>query len=420
MTSFRVEGGTPLRGELSIQGSKNAALPMMAAAILHEGITVLKNCPRITDVFCMENIMNSLGAKTVWEGNQITIDCSCIHETHVSAQLANSMRSSIILMGSLLGRKGSIHITHPGGCTIGARPIDMHIQMFQKMGVYIAEEACGALDASVSQLKSGTIRFSKQSVGATENALLAAVLAAGTTTLYNCSKEPEVIHLCRFLNAMGSDIRGIGTAVLVIRGQKALRDTEYTVPPDRIAAGTYLYAGAITRGRITLLNPPVEELTAVLAVYQKMGGQYQVKSGKLIADSTLVSQAVSFVETSEYPGFPTDMQSVLMAVMTTLEGRGLIRETIFEDRFKIVSQLNRIGANVLLDGRDALVMGNRKLTGGRIFAEELRGGAALILTALAASGTTVIDNAHFIDRGYERMEDAITALGGKMERITGE
>lgn len=420
MTSIRIEGGTPLQGSVSIQGSKNAALPMMAAAILHEGTTVLYNCPRITDVFCMETILNSLGARTSWEGNKITIDCSVIQETHVPPLLANRMRSSIILMGSLLGRKGNVNITHPGGCTIGSRPIDLHIRMLQNMGVYVYEEKNGTLNASAKQLKGGEIYFSKPSVGATENALLAAVSAAQATTLYNCSMEPEVSHLCHFLNAMGSEITGVGTRVLHIQGQSVFHDVEHEVPADRIVAGTYLYAGAITRGKVTLLNPPLEEMEAVLAAYEKMGGQYEVKSGKLVSDSAGVAEPILFVETAEYPGFPTDMQSVLMTVMTTLHGRGLVRETIFEDRFKIAGQLNQMGANVLLDGRDALVMGSSKLMGSKIFAEELRGGAALILAALAAQGTTVLTHIHYIDRGYEHIEVDLIALGAKIERITGE
>jgi len=419
LTNIRIKGGVPLTGSVCIQGSKNAALPMMAAALLHEGITVLNNCPRITDVFCMEEILNSLGVKTSWKGNRITIDCSCVLQTHVASCMANCMRSSIILMGSMLGRKGCISIAYPGGCIIGKRPIDIHIHTFQQMGIYI-EECAGILNASVKQLKGEEIHFPKSSVGATENALLAAVLAKGTTILHNCSFEPEVIHLCGLLNAMGADITGIGTGILVIRGKQSLHDTEYTVPADRIAAGTYLYAGAITRGKITLINPPMDELTAILEVYEKMGGQYEVNSGKLVSNSNLVSEAISFVETSEYPGFPTDMQSVLMAVMTTLNGTGQIRENIFEDRYKIVPQLNRMGANILLDGRDALIEGGCRLTGCHIFAEELRGGAALILAGLSARGTTVIDNPHFIDRGYEDIEGVITALGGKIERNTGE
>jgi len=419
LTSIRIEGGVPLNGTVCIQGSKNAVLPMMAAALLHEGTTVLDNCPRITDVFCMEEILNSLGVRTSWKGNRITIDCSSVRRAHVASNMANCMRSSIILMGSMLGRKGRISIAYPGGCIIGKRPIDIHIHTLQQMGVYI-EECGGVLKASAEQLKGAEIHFPKSSVGATENALLAATLAEGMTILHNSSYEPEIIHLCGLLVAMGADITGIGTRTLVIRGKQTLHDTEYTVPADRIAAGTYLYAGAITRGKVTLINAPIDELKATLEVYEKMGGQYEVNSGKLVSNSNSVSEAISFVETSEYPGFPTDMQSVLMAVMTTLSGSGQIRESIFEDRYKIVPHLNQMGANILLDGRDALITGGSRLTGRHIFAEELRGGAALILAGLAARGTTVIDNPHFIDRGYEDIEGVITAFGGKIHRNTGE
>lgn len=415
MDSIRIEGGKPLQGSVYIQGSKNAALPMMAAALLNEGTTVLNNCPRIADVACMEAILKHLGAKISWEGNRIEIDCSCILETCVPPEHANCMRSSVVLMGSMLGRMGRISISYPGGCTIGKRPIDIHMQVLKQMGVYIREQE-GVLEAHADKIKCCETTFPKVSVGATENAVLTAVAAEGTTVLHNCAVEPEITHLCGLLTAMGAEIEGIGTKTLRITGGRVLHDAEYTVPADRIVAGTYLYAGAITRGAVTLINPPLGELGAILAVYEKMGGQYQVNGGKLVTDSARISKPVPFIQTEIYPGFPTDMQSILMAVLATVEGKSTIREELFEDRFKVVSLLNQMGARIQLDSRDALIEGGAELKGCRVFAEELRGGAALILAGLAAEGTTVVENPHFIERGYEDICRVITALGGTIER----
>ena len=418
MQSIRIEGGSALSGFVYIQGSKNAALPVMAAALLHQGITTLYNCPKITDVLCMEAILKELGAVTAWDGNTLMLDCTNIDKTYVPSEYANRMRSSIVLMGSMLGRTGCIKISYPGGCTIGKRPIDLHLKLLQEMGARI-EENEGILHAVCAKIHPVDMTFSKSSVGATENAILAAVLADGVSVFRNCAREPEILHLCNFLNAMGADIRGGGTDMLTVSGGKQLHDVNYRIPPDRIAAGTYLFAGAATRGEVTLENAPIRELSSILSVYEKMGGQYHLNSGKLVTDSRQIRFPVPFIETAGYPGFPTDMQSLLMSVLATIPGNSLIREQIFEERFKIVTLLNRMGAHILIDGRDALIFGGRKLYGQHVFAEELRGGAALVLAGLSASGVTVIENPHFIERGYENLCENLAALGGKIE-LTGE
>ncbi|MGI6010545.1 MAG: UDP-N-acetylglucosamine 1-carboxyvinyltransferase [Ruminococcus sp.] len=413
MDRIRIEGGKALCGSVYIQGSKNAALPVMAAAVLHKGITVLKNCPRITDVRDMEQILKNLGAETYWEDHTLTLDCRNIVRTNVPMEYGSRMRSSVILMGSLLGRMKEVTVPYPGGCTIGRRPVDLHLKVFRQMGVQV-EEREGMLHAACGRIRPAEYLFPFRSVGATENAILAAAAGEGETVLKNCAIEPEITHLCRFLNKMGICIEGAGTDRLAIKGGTAMRDTVFAIPPDRIAAGTYLFAGAITRGKVVLEDAPAEELDSILKVYEKMGGQYYWNSGKLVTDSRHVGNSVSYVETASYPGFPTDMQSVLMSVLATARGDSVIREQIFEERFKIVSLLNRMGARILVDGRDALIHGVETLKGQHVFAEELRGGAALVLAGLAAEGITVIDNPHFIRRGYENFCENLAALGGNI------
>lgn len=410
-----IEGGRPLLGCARIQGSKNAVLPMMAAAILHEGEVALHNCPRIADVFSMERILRSLGAETSWEDHTLRISCRNLGGFEIDREDAASMRSSVMLMGSLLGKQGRVRIAHPGGCTIGARPIDLHLGVFRAMGARIEEQG-DLLEARTPEGISGArICFPISSVGATENGILAAVKARGTTLLENCALEPEITHLCHFLQAMGAEIGGIGTRRLRIRGVRVLRDTQFWVPPDRIVAGTYLYAAAATRGRVELMEVPVGEITSILKVYEKMGGQWVCNGGKLLADATGVHRMVEYTRTQCYPGFPTDMQSVLMAVLLTLPGEGKIREEIFEDRLKTAKEFRKLGGTIHTAGRDAWIIGGEPLEGARVEARDLRGGAALAVAALAASGTTVIGNAGFVERGYEAIDEDLSGLGASIE-----
>lgn len=409
-----IDGGKPLAGQIRIQGSKNAALPMMAAALLHEGVTVLRGCPRIADVYAMEKILRTLGVKTCWQDHTLTLDCRKVKETEIRGKYAESMRSSVILMGSMLSRRGHVCISYPGGCTIGKRPIDLHLKVFRAMGATVEEQEGEVCAFCGGRMKGSEITFPISSVGATENGILAAVKAKGITILRNCAAEPEIFHLCHFLQAMGAEIGGIGTRTLWIRGVQALRNVEYTVPADRIVAGTYLYAAAATRGDVVLENAPVEEMAAVLQVYEKMGGQWESSSGKLKACARGVREPVSHLETACYPGFPTDMQSILMAVLLTVWGESRIQEQIFEDRFKVVPELARMGAAIAVTGREAWIRGS-SLQGTVVKAQELRGGAALVVAGLAAEGTTVIHNSHFIERGYENIEQDISNLGGRIK-----
>lgn len=409
-----IEGGRPLLGCARVQGSKNAVLPMMAAAILHEGEVALHNCPRIADVFSMERILRSLGAETCWDDHTLRISCRNLRGFEIDREDAASMRSSVMLMGGLLGRQGRVRIAYPGGCTIGARPIDLHLGVFQAMGARVEEQG-DLVEAWTPDCLSGTrICFPISSVGATENAILAAVKARGTTLLENCALEPEISHLCHFLQAMGAEIGGIGTRRLRIRGVRILRDAQFWVPSDRIVAGTYLYAAAATRGKIELCGAPVNEIASILKVYEKMGGQWECNGGKLIADASGVHRMVEYTRTQCYPGFPTDMQSVLMAVLLTIPGKGRIREEIFEDRLKTAGELEKLGGKICTAGRDAWIIGGEPLSGTRVQARDLRGGAALAVAALAAEGTTVIGNAGFVERGYEAIDADLSDLGASI------
>ena len=398
MDKIRITGGKPLQGTISIQGSKNSALPMMAASLLHRGVSVLKGCPAIADVYCMEDILRSLGALTWWEKNTLYLDCSRADGTEVSGDSTGKMRSSVILLGALLARNKKGSMGYLGACV---------------------QEKENSLEAEAGCLKGAEIVFGKISVGATEQGILAAVLAEGHTVLRNCAREPEIVWLCRYLRSMGAEIQGEGTHCIRITGVKELKAGNMQIPPDRIVAGTYLCAAAATRGKITISNPPEGELDAFLEVYGKMGGQYNRRSGKLIADGSGTAFPVPFLETDTYPGFPTDLQSPLMAVLTTIPGKSRIRENIFENRFRIVEELNKMGASVAVSGREASIQGGTCLRGCTVRARELRGGAALLVAALAAQGETVIEGCSFIYRGYEHICEDLASLGAQIEEDTG-
>lgn len=412
MKGIRVVGGIPLNGEVRIQGSKNAALPLMAAALLNKGTTILYGCPKIADVFAMEEILRLLGAKTAWQKHTLEINTEFVTKTQVDEEQGRKMRSSIILLGSLLGRFGEGAVPQPGGCIIGKRPIDLHLEALKKMGAEILENQ-GQIFAKTTGLKGCRLKFPFVSVGATQNAVLAAVLAKGTTVLEGCSREPEVYALCDFLKKAGAKIEGAGTSRLLITGVEKLHDVEFHVPKDRIAAGTYLCASAITRGACTLLDAPVEEMGAVLEAYKKMGGQYTCNSGKLTLCSFYADRPLEYLQTQVYPGFPTDLQSVFMAVLSVAKGESKITENIFEDRFKTVSQLQAMGARIELEGNTARILPGY-LKGTDVTASELRGGAALLVAGLAAQGETYVKNCSYIERGYEDICRDLSMLGAQI------
>lgn len=413
--SLIVQGGIPLHGSVCIQGSKNAALPMMAAAILHKGITILKNCPQISDVYFMTEILKSLGAQISWDGHTLKIDCRSLHSSCIPSIYGMQMRSTTMLLGSLLGRLHTCEMPYPGGCVIGKRPIDIHIESLQTLNVIIEEKTC-MIKAKTSGLTGCAYRFTRKSVGATENMIMASVFAKGNTYLYGCSIEPEVVWLCRFLTSMGAHIRGIGTKNLHIQGVQQLRDTIFEVPSDRIVAGTYLLAGAATRGTVILEHAPYSEMEAILQAYVKMGGQYEYISGKLVTDSTKIAKPLPFVETEVYPGLPTDLQSQLLAVLSAIPGKSILKENVFEDRFKIVSELNGMGADITAIGNEVHINGVSALHGERVYAKELRGGAALVIAALSAQGESHIENYRYIERGYEDICRDLKHMGAMIQK----
>lgn len=419
MDKIRIAGGTPLHGTVSIQGSKNAALPMMAASLLFPGVSVLRGCPEIADVWCMEQILTELGAETWWEGHDLYLDCTSADKSWIPGSYTGRMRSSMILLGPMLGRNQKGALGYPGGCVIGRRPIDLHMMVLKELGAELWQGP-EMIQASCGRLRGKEIFFLGKSVGATEQGILSAVLAEGETVFHNCAREPEIQWLCRYLRSMGARIQGEGEDCIRICGVSSLeRGGDMKVPPDRIVAGTYLCACAATRGNIVLENPPVEELKAFLEVYGKMGGQYKVKSGKLIADGSAVGFPIPFLETEVYPGFPTDLQSPLMAALATIPGTSCIREQIFEDRYKAAAWLNNMGARIEVKEGTAWIYGGYPLHGAQVQAEELRGGAALVLAALSAKGVTEIRGYSFIRRGYEHICEDMEALGGRIIKDTG-
>ena len=372
---------------------------MMAASLLTEGCTEIRNVPRISDVFLMAEIIRDLGCRVIFEDDVLMIDASGLSGTVIPEETVGKMRSSSLLLGPLLSRGGEVTTWYPGGCVIGKRPIDLHLYALKSLGAIISEKN-GKIQADCKKLKGQELNFPDRSVGATEQALLAAVLAEGETVLRNCAREPEITWLCRFLQKMGARIWHEKEGCIRVQGVTSLHGTEMLIPADRIVTGTYLCAAAASRGSVTVENAPEGEMEAFLEVYRKMGGQYEWKSGKLIANGAGIQFSVPFLETEAYPGFPTDLQSPLLAVLTTVPGISRIRENIFENRFKICSELTKMGAHIEVRGSEVKICGSR-LKGCRLRAEELRGGAALVIAALAADGESVIEGVPFIRRGYE-------------------
>ncbi len=410
MEYLQIEGGRPLKGQVRIQGSKNAALPILAAAVLNPGKTILHRCPRIRDVEAMLDILKNLGCKVAWERDTVCIDARGLASYTISREHAKQMRSSITLLGSLLGRTGQAYIPYPGGCVIGERPIDLHIAGLKKMGVEFPESPEG-VEARCSRLKGDRLVLGFPSVGATENLLQAAVLAEGTTWIFGAAREPEILELCRFLNSMGAKIAGAGTSRIRITGVKKLHDTEYTIAADRIVAGTYLCAAVACGGEAALLGAPVSHMQGMFPVFWKMGARLHLEGEALVIQAPGRCFGVSGIETLPYPGFPTDLQSPLMAALCRTRGMSSIRENIFEARFKIVEELRSMGARIRVEKNRAFIQGVENLQGGNLYARELRGGAALCVAAACAQGQSRIYDCRYILRGYENVTGDLKNLG---------
>ncbi len=415
MSSIIVHGGHPITGEMKIQGSKNAALPILAASILIHGITVIKHCPKITDVFCMIEILKQLGCQISWEENStLIIDSSSIEKVRLSLEEAGKMRSSITLLGALLGRKREAFIPYPGGCSIGKRPIDIHLTVLKELGIEIEQTEKGVY-AKKTKAPSGKVMLSFPSVGATQNAVLASIYSDSQVILKNCAIEPEVTELCYFLNQAGAKIEGIGSKTLIIHGVSRLQEVTYEIRGDRIAAGTYLAAAVMTRGSLTVKKIDPKELSSVLELYQKMGNFVKVYQDAIFLDASKRKYLEALnVTTEPYPGFPTDMQSQVMSLMTIANGKSEIIENVFEDRFKTAAELNKMGAEITIEEnpKRALIQGVKQLSKAEVIAPDLRGGAALVIAALQAEGETKIENAFYIERGYEDIVGTLRDLGG--------
>lgn len=416
MTCFIVEGGHALEGSVEIKGAKNSMLPIMAATILNseQRDIVLENIPDIIDMHMKKKILQSLGLKVSYEDYALCIDSRELCNHTIPAPLMKEMRSSIFIMGPLLARLGKVRVSYPGGCAIGPRPIDLHLKGLEALGARIWEEK-GIIVASTPGLKGAVIHLDYPSVGATENLMMAAVLARGSTVVHNAAREPEIIDLQNFLNAMGAQVRGAGTETLRIKGVDSLGSCCYRIIPDRIVAGTFLMAGAITGGRVTVMGIIPSHLDAVVAKMQEAGVIIE-SSGDSLSVVNGRLRAVETLRTLPYPGFPTDLQSPMMALLTRAEGKSNIVESVFEARFKHVDELNRMHARISVQGRTALVEGCAALQGAEVWATDLRAGAALVMAGLAAEGRTIVRDVRHIDRGYEKFDRELQKLGAHITR----
>lgn len=414
MDAVRIYGGNCLSGQTRIQGSKNASLPILAATLLIEGTCEIANCPDISDVYHMLRLLESLGCLVSRRADVIRIDTSGVAECDMPADSVGVMRSSIMLLGALLARMGEVTMEYPGGCVIGKRPIDQHLYTLRRMGVEITEgpeEFC----ARASRLHGAVHELPFVSVGVTENLILAAVLAEGETVIHPAAKEPEIQALCEFLISAGSRMSGVGTDRLVIEGVKKLHPVQFRVPADRIVAGTYLAACMCAGGRVFLEDAPCGQMESALACAEKMGMRLDPSPEGLRVTGRACKALEGNLVTAVYPGFPTDLQSLFMAAMVFSGRDGWIEETVFEDRFRIVPELVKMGADIRVEGNRARIRGGRALHNTIVEAKELRGGAALVAAALAAEGTGVVTNRHFIDRGYEDITRSLRDLGAKIE-----
>ena len=403
MSKFIIQGGKKLEGEVKISGSKNAALPIIAATILIQGKTILYNVPNIQDVQTMFEIIKDIGGKVIKKNNKIIIDTSKIHTYEISEELMRKMRSSVILAGAIIGKYHKANFSYPGGCEIGARPIDLHLKGFEKLGITIKEEY-GEIICNTEKIEGTSINLDFPSVGATENIILAACLAEGTTILTNAAKEPEIEDLVKFLNKAGAKIKGVGTDKLEIIGVKKLSEISYNIMPDRIEAGTYLVACAITGGNVKITHANPEHIEPILNKLEESGCVLNIGKNHIEMKAPKRIKAVD-IKTMPYPGFPTDMQSIFGALLSTAKGTSIITENIFENRYKYVQELNRMGTKIKVEGRTAVIKGTKRIQGANVVASDLRGGAALIIEALIAKGVTQIDNVHYILRGYEKIDE---------------
>ncbi len=417
MDKLVIEGGKPLSGTIVIQGAKNAALPILAASMLAKGTTTIDSVPHLLDIEVMLNILCELGCRAEHKGETVVLDTAAASTSHVPEALMKQMRSSIFLMGPLLARFGEAQVYQPGGCAIGERKIDLHLQGLQALGASI-EETGNRIICRADKLCGADIYLSFPSVGATENIMMAAVLAEGRTTISNAAREPEIQDLQRFLNQMGAKIMGAGTDTITVDGVKELTPCRYRIIPDRIVTGTMMVAAAATRGHVTLQNTEPAHLSSLIHVLRRAGVQIAVDGDIIKVGGSARPKAVERIVTSPYPAFPTDLQSQVMVLLALADGVSIMKETIFEGRLKHVGELSRMGADIRVDMNAAFIRGVPRLYGATVEATDLRAGAALVIAGLAAQGRTVVEQIHHIDRGYEQIETLLSRLGARIFRFT--
>ena len=415
MEKFVIEGGRPLYGEIEIQSAKNAVLPLLAASVLTEERIVIHNCPRITDVLNMAQILEELGCRTSFTDGALTVDPSDAANHEIPAALAKELRSSVFMLGSVLSRFGRARIAYPGGCDIGLRPIDLHLGGLRRLGVRIEEEG-GYINCTCGKMRGADIVLGCPSVGATENIMLAAVKAEGTTVIRNAAKEPEIADLQNFVNRMGGRISGGGSSTVVVEGVKSLHGAEYTPVSDRIEAGTFLIASAMCGGELALKNARAENLSALLDKLREISCKIHAIDDKIYIKSG-ARFSPKLIETSPYPGFPTDLQAPMTALACICGGSTVVVENLFETRFKHVPELIRMGADITVRGRRAFVRGVPRLHGADVCAGDLRGGAALALAAISAEGRSTVTDLRHIDRGYSEFEYKLRGAGARIRRV---
>jgi len=416
MDKLKITGGVPLRGQVRISGAKNSALAAMAASLLSSEELFLENVPMVNDILTTRRLLKELGADVEFEGrSSARLKVSRIASHEAPYELVKTMRASVLVLGPLLARTGKARVSLPGGCAIGARPIDLHIKGLEKLGATIRTEY-GYVEATARRLKGANVAFDKITVGGTENLMMAAALAEGQTTLMNSALEPEITDLAELLNKMGARVTGAGTSTITIEGVEALHGASHSIIPDRIETGTFIAAGAMTDSDLELTACNPGHLTSVIAKMREAGANIEELSGNLRVRGGRSLRSTD-VSTHEYPGFATDMQAQYMALMTQASGIALITENIFENRFMHASELIRMGANIRVDGSRAVVAGKSRLTGARVIASDLRASASLVLAGLVSEGETIIDRIYHLDRGYERIEDKLRSVGAQIERL---
>src|SRR5271154_2770523 len=418
MDKFRIQGGVPLQGEIAISGAKNSALPALAACLLTADTVKLQRIPPVRDIGTMQRLLRHAGAELEVADGNVTVRAAKLDRPEAPYDLVKTMRASSLVLGPLVARTGRARVSMPGGCAIGARPINLHVAALEQLGAEI-HHSHGYMEARAPRgLRGAQVHFDRITVTGTEDVLMAAVLAEGETVISNAAREPEVQDLALLLNKMGARVEGAGTSTIRVLGVASLRGTEHTIIPDRIEAGTFLIAGAITRGDLVVSGFIPEHVDALILKLREAGAQITEAGPGALRVRAASRLRATDITTEEYPGFATDLQAQYMALITLAEGISIVRETIFENRFMHTQELARMGANIRVEGRQAMVAGIAELTGAQVIASDLRASASLVLAGLVARGETVVDRVYHIDRGYERIEEKLARVGARIERVS--